>query len=83
MGSQVADIKTIKEAIIEGSRVYAKIAKMGIEIEYLDAGGGLAIDYDGSRSSTDSSRNYRLMNTPIWFFHQAIWIQGEAPAYCH
>ena len=60
MGSQIADIKTIKEAIIEGSRVYAKIAKMGIDIEYLDAGGGLAIDYDGSRSSTDSSRNYRL-----------------------
>lgn len=60
MGSQIADIKTIKEAIIEGSRVYAKIAKMGVDIEYLDAGGGLAIDYDGSRSSKDSSRNYRL-----------------------
>ncbi|WDE97245.1 biosynthetic arginine decarboxylase [Lentisphaera profundi] len=60
MGSQIADIKTIKEAIIEGSRVYAKIAKMGVNIEYIDAGGGLAIDYDGSRSSTDSSRNYRL-----------------------
>ncbi|MDD7984934.1 biosynthetic arginine decarboxylase [Lentisphaera marina] len=60
MGSQIADIKTIKEAIIEGARVYAKIAKMGINIEYLDAGGGLAIDYDGSRSTRDSSRNYRL-----------------------
>ena len=60
MGSQIADIKTIKEAITEGARVYAKIAKMGINMEYLDAGGGLAIDYDGTRSSTDSSRNYRL-----------------------
>jgi arginine decarboxylase len=60
MGSQIADITVIKDAISEGARVYAKIVKMGIPLEYLDTGGGLAIDYDGSRSNNDSSRNYGI-----------------------
>ena len=60
MGSQIADITVIKDAISEGARVYAKLVKMGLPLEYLDAGGGLAIDYDGSRSNNDSSRNYRI-----------------------
>jgi arginine decarboxylase len=44
----------------EASRFYAKLYKMGFAIEYLDVGGGLGVDYDGSRSAFDSSTNYSL-----------------------
>ncbi|MEW6056821.1 MAG: biosynthetic arginine decarboxylase [Bdellovibrionota bacterium] len=60
IGSQITDIRTIKDAVKEGSRVYSKLRKMGIDIEYLDVGGGLGVDYDGSRTSFDSSINYSL-----------------------
>jgi len=60
IGSQVTDIKTIKDAVREGSRVYAKLKKMGLGLEYLDCGGGLGVDYDGTHSSVDSSMNYSL-----------------------
>ena len=58
IGSQLTDIKRIKNAMREAARTYAKIRKMGIEIEYLDVGGGMAVDYDGSRTSFESSANY-------------------------
>ncbi len=58
IGSQLTDIKRIKNAMKEAARTYAKIHKMGIPIEYLDVGGGMAVDYDGSRTSFESSANY-------------------------
>ncbi len=60
VGSQVTNIKTIKNVVKEGSRIYAKLRKMGLNLEYLDVGGGLGVDYDGSRTSFDSSINYSL-----------------------
>ncbi len=60
IGSQVPDILTIKKAVQEAARLYAKIQKMGFAIEYIDVGGGLGVDYDGSRSNFDSSTNYTL-----------------------
>src|SRR6185369_17002361 len=60
IGSQVPDILTVKKAVQEASRFYAKLYKMGFPIEYLDVGGGLGIDYVGSRSALDSSTNYSL-----------------------
>ena len=60
IGSQVPDILTVKKAVQEASRFYAKLHKMGFPIEYLDVGGGLGVDYDGSRSAFDSSTNYSL-----------------------
>ncbi|MBN8710106.1 MAG: arginine decarboxylase [Verrucomicrobia bacterium 61-8] len=60
VGSQVPDIGTIKRAVKEASRFYAKLSKMGHQIEYLDVGGGLGVDYDGSRTTFDSSTNYSL-----------------------
>ena len=60
IGSQVPDILTVKKAVQEASRIYAKLFKMGFEIQYIDVGGGLGVDYDGSRSAFDSSTNYSL-----------------------
>jgi arginine decarboxylase len=58
IGSQLTDIKRIKNAMKEAARTYAKIVKMKIPIKYLDVGGGMAVDYDGSRTSFESSANY-------------------------
>src|SRR2546423_4326544 len=60
VGSQVPDISTIKRAVREAARYYAKLAKLGHALGYLDVGGGLGVDYDGSRTSFDSSTNYSL-----------------------
>ena len=58
IGSQVPDIFTVKKAVQEASRYYAKLYKLGYPIKWFDVGGGLAVDYDGSRSKSDSSKNY-------------------------
>ncbi|MGH9946903.1 MAG: biosynthetic arginine decarboxylase [Pyrinomonadaceae bacterium] len=58
IGSQLTDIKRIKNAMKEGARTYAKMRQMGVPIEYMDVGGGMAVDYDGSRTSFESSANY-------------------------
>jgi arginine decarboxylase len=60
IGSQVPDILTVKKAVQEAARLYAKLYKMGFPIESIDVGGGLGVDYDGSRSAFDSSTNYTL-----------------------
>jgi arginine decarboxylase len=60
IGSQVPDILTIKKATREAAMYYAKLSKLGHDLEYLDVGGGLGIDYDGSRSTFHSSVNYSL-----------------------
>ena len=60
VGSQVPDISTINRATSEATRFYAKLYQMGHPLEYLDVGGGLAVDYDGSRTSFDSSMNYSV-----------------------
>ena len=60
VGSQVPDIGVIKRAVREGARFYAKLSKMGHPMQFLDVGGGLGVDYDGSRTAFDSSMNYTL-----------------------
>ena len=58
IGSQLTDIKRIKNAMKEAARVYAKVYQMKVPIDLLDVGGGMAVDYDGSRTAFDSSANY-------------------------
>ncbi len=60
IGSQITDIRKIKSAVKEASRVYAKFRRMKAPIEYLNVGGGLGVDYDGSRTPSDSSVNYTI-----------------------
>jgi arginine decarboxylase len=58
IGSQLTDIKRIKNAMKEAARVYAKIFQMKMPIDLLDVGGGMAVDYDGSKTAFESSANY-------------------------
>ena len=60
IGSQVPNIITIKNAVIEATRFYCQLDKMGFPMGYLDVGGGLGIDYDGSRTNFESSMNYSM-----------------------
>ena len=58
IGSQITDIKRVKAAMKEAARVYSKIRQMRIDVEYLDIGGGMGVDYDGSKTTFASSVNY-------------------------
>lgn len=59
-GSQIQDIRQLKEAIGELGHVYAELVKLGVPLEYVDVGGGLGVDYDGSQTNTESSMNYTM-----------------------
>ena len=59
-GSQITNIRHIKTALNEASRIYTELAKRGAGLRYLDVGGGLGIDYDGSQTNFESSVNYSL-----------------------
>ncbi len=58
LGSQITNIRQVKGAVTEAIRVYADLAKRGAGLQYLDVGGGLGIDYDGSQTNFESSMNY-------------------------
>ncbi|MCE9544076.1 MAG: biosynthetic arginine decarboxylase [Planctomycetia bacterium] len=60
LGSQITNIRHIKGALLEASRVYTELAAKGAGLEYLDVGGGLGVDYDGSQTNFESSMNYTL-----------------------
>jgi arginine decarboxylase len=60
IGSQISSIIPIKNALQEASNIYVELAKMGCAMGYLDVGGGLAIDYDGSKTDFHASKNYHL-----------------------
>jgi len=59
-GSQLQDIRRVKEAINELAHVYAELKLMGAGLQYIDVGGGLGVDYDGSGTNFSSSMNYTL-----------------------
>jgi len=59
-GSQLSSIISVKNAIREAVNIYCELAKMGAGMKYLDVGGGLAVDYDGSKSDFHASKNYNI-----------------------
>ncbi|PKM54717.1 MAG: arginine decarboxylase [Firmicutes bacterium HGW-Firmicutes-5] len=60
LGSQIPNIRDIRNAVLEAARVYAELVNEGAAMGYLDLGGGLAIDYDGSSTNYTNSRNYTV-----------------------
>ncbi len=60
LGSQISDMRALKSALNEAARFYVELAQLGAGLQYLDVGGGLGVDYDGSKSNNDSSINYSL-----------------------
>ena len=60
LGSQITNIRHIKSALTEAARVYSDLVKRGAGLTYLDVGGGLGVDYDGSQTNFESSVNYTL-----------------------
>lgn len=62
VGSQISAIRVIKNAIREAGQIYGELVALGAPMGYLDVGGGLAVDYDGSKSNSEASKNYNLQN---------------------
>jgi arginine decarboxylase len=62
VGSQINDIGVLKDALQEAGQIYASLSQLGAPMGYLDVGGGLGVDYDGSRTATAASKNYSLQN---------------------
>ena len=60
LGSQITNIRIVKGALNEAARVYTELAKLGAGLQYIDVGGGLGVDYDGSQTNFESSMNYTL-----------------------
>ncbi len=60
IGSQITQIRRIKRAVREGARIYGELRRRCPELRYVDVGGGIGVDYDGSRTSYPSSANYTL-----------------------
>ncbi|MDC0612601.1 arginine decarboxylase [Vibrio sp.] len=61
LGSQMANIRDVRNGVNEAARFYCELRELGAQIGYFDVGGGLAVDYDGTRSQSTSSMNYSLV----------------------
>jgi arginine decarboxylase len=62
IGSQISSITVIKDAIREAGQIYVQLTKSGANMRYLDVGGGLGVDYDGSKTNFYASKNYNMQN---------------------
>ena len=60
LGSQINDIRSVKNAVSEQARIYTELVQLGAGLKYLDIGGGLGVDYDGSKTSLSGSMNYAM-----------------------
>ncbi len=77
LGSQIPNIRDIRSAVTEGCRYYAELVKEGAPMGYLDIGGGLAVDYDGSKTNFVNSMNYTLEEYCVDIIEVIISILGE------
>ncbi len=81
LGSQVTNIRMIKNALMEAARVYTNLVHCGAGLEYLDVGGGLGIDYDGSQTDSASSVNYALQEygNDVVYHIQTVCDDAQVP----
>jgi arginine decarboxylase len=81
LGSQITNIRQIKAAVIESARVYVELKRAGAGLRFLDVGGGLGVDYDGSQTDFESSVNYTLQEyaNDIIYHVQNVCDEGETP----
>jgi arginine decarboxylase len=81
LGSQITNIRNIKEALTEAARVYVELHRAGAGVRYLDVGGGLGIDYDGSQTDFESSVNYTLQEyaNDVVFRIKSVCDEAEVP----
>lgn len=78
LGSQITAIRNVKDALREAARYYVEINKMGANLKYLDVGGGLAVDYDGSRTNFAASANYSMQEYANDVVYQIMTTCDEA-----
>lgn len=78
LGSQITNIRHVKGAMTEAARAYADLVKRGAGLEYLDIGGGLGVDYDGSQTNFESSVNYTLQEYAADVVHHVQAVVDEA-----
>ncbi len=74
IGSQISSIIPIKNAMQEASQIFVELARMGAAMKYLDVGGGLAVDYDGSKTDFHASKNYNIEE----YAHDIVYAIKEA-----
>lgn len=81
LGSQITNIRQIKGAVIEIARIYTELAKQGAGLKFLDVGGGLGIDYDGSQTDFESSVNYSLQEyaNDVVYHIQNVCDEADVP----
>jgi arginine decarboxylase len=81
LGSQITNIRQIKAAVNEAARVYVELVRAGAGLRYLDVGGGLGVDYDGSQTDFESSVNYTLQEyaNDVVYHIQNVCDEAQVP----
>jgi len=81
LGSQIPNIRIVKGALNEAARVYVELAQAGAGLKYMDVGGGLGVDYDGSQTNFESSVNYTLQEyaNDVVYHLQAVCDEAKVP----
>jgi arginine decarboxylase len=81
LGSQIPNIRIVKGALNEAARVYVELVKAGAGLKYMDVGGGLGVDYDGSQTNFESSVNYTLQEyaNDVVYHLQTVCDEAKVP----
>lgn len=81
VGSQIGNIRQLKSAILEAARIYVDLQRRGAAMGYLDVGGGLGVDYDGTQTDSQSSMNYTTQEyaNDVVYHVQSVCDEAEVP----
>jgi arginine decarboxylase len=81
LGSQITNIRQVKGAVSEAVRIYVELKRAGAGLQFMDVGGGLGIDYDGSQTDFESSVNYTLQEyaNDVVYHIQSVCDETEVP----